>query len=135
MVYAATMIKRTYALAILLAACGGSQKSAPAPAPEVAKVEPSKAVGDFHDVLAPLWHADPGPQRTDDTCKQAPQMVALADVVATSAEPAWADKAAGLQASTKALADDCQHGRAGFDAKFHDVHEAFHQVAEVVHAH
>ena len=121
-------------LFVLLAACGGSQKvaeppTAPAPTPE-------KAIGDFHDVLAPLWHADPGPQRTADTCQAAPKMVTLADDVVRSSTPAWAEKANALKTATAALVEECATTRAAFDTKFHEVHEAFHATAETgPHAH
>jgi hypothetical protein len=125
------MSKRMFALvfSLAVAGCGGTQKAAP-PVAEAPPPNAEKAVADFHDVLAPLWHADPSPQRTEDTCAKAPEMVALAETVNKAAQPAWAEQAAGLVSSSQALAADCQAGRAGFEAKFHDVHEAFHRVAE-----
>jgi hypothetical protein len=122
------MIKRSI-LFMFLAACGGAKKAPEAPVAEAAPTA-EKAISDFHEVLAPLWHAAPGPARTEDTCKAAPQLATLADTVAQVAQPTWQEQAAGLQTTTKALAGECSGDRAAFDAKFHDVHEAFHRVAE-----
>jgi len=81
----------------------------------------SPAVHDFHETLAPLWHAPKGPDRVTKTCDSAGTLNAKAE----------ATKDADLVAATKALAAECQkEGRPDFESKFHEVHERFHKVAE-----
>jgi hypothetical protein len=120
------------ALALVATACGGSTRppeGAPVPSheDEEAKMhhddhaEASPAVHDFHEVLAPLWHSDKGPERVAKTCAQA----------ATLKEKATATKDAELVAATDALAAECaKDGRPEFEARFAAVHESFHGVAK-----
>jgi hypothetical protein len=78
-------------------------------------------VRDFHAVLAPLWHADKGPERAAKTCAQA----------ATLREKAQATGDAELVAVVAALATECDSpGRPKFEERFHAVHERFHVVAK-----
>jgi hypothetical protein len=75
----------------------------------------------FHEVLAPLWHLEKGPDRTAKTCAQ----------VATLREKATATADKELLAATTALAAECDKaGRPDFDARFSAVHERFHKLAE-----
>ena len=119
------------ALTLLLAACGGSSPSpasSPAPTHEDHEAKEhhgegasSPAVHAFHEVLAPLWHSDKGPDRVTKTCAQA----------ATLKEKAAATKDAELVAATDALATECaKDGRPEFEARFAAVHESFHGVAK-----
>jgi hypothetical protein len=89
----------------------------------------------FHDVLSPLWHATPSPERTANTCAAAPQMSQIAATMTTStpanAKEGYADKATALAAATAKLEKVCATpDRAAFEATFHSLHEAFHGVAE-----
>lgn len=78
-------------------------------------------VKDFHDTLAPLWHAPKGPDRTQKTC----------DSAATLQTKAKATNDKDLAAATDALAAECaKEGKPDFESKFHDVHERFHKLAE-----
>lgn len=83
----------------------------------------AKDVNAFHAVLAPLWHAQPGPERSRNVCAQAAQLASLAAEVRSG-------DAKALVASVAALQQRCQAKPAEIDAAFFDVHEAFHHVAE-----
>jgi hypothetical protein len=75
----------------------------------------------FHDVLAPLWHMEKGPDRTAKTCAQ----------IATLRDKATATGNKELVAATTALSAECdKEGRPEFDARFTTVHERFHALAE-----
>lgn len=115
-------------LALLVTACGGAPPATPT-TPTGAEAgehhhddsgQPAP-VRAFHDTLAPLWHADKGPDRIAKTCAQA-------KTLQTKAE-ATNDKE--LIAATVALVAECaKDGRADFEAKFGVVHERFHAVAK-----
>src|SRR5215213_7130056 len=83
-------------LALATIACGGAQPAAPAPPAaneqhEIAGEEhhagTAPAISAFHDVLAPLWHADAGAMRTDDTCAAIPRFRDLAGDIITTVPP------------------------------------------------
>ncbi|HEV7556391.1 MAG TPA: hypothetical protein VGO00_13080, partial [Kofleriaceae bacterium] len=102
---------KAIALAFVVAGCGSPTK-APAPAEPARPAEsvehhemnmPPEVVK-FHDVLAPHWHADKGPQRMKDTCAVQPEMAADAEAVAKSSAPGGMDPAAWATA-TKELVD------------------------------
>lgn len=77
----------------------------------------------FHAVLAPIWHAQPGQQRSQDACAKASQLAALAtDIRSTDA--------AALRASIATLKGKCKVKPAAVDGALHDVHEAFHRLIE-----
>lgn len=144
---------RTLSLVFVLAAaaCGG-KKSAPATTTTTEQAEPhdEHAAGEaaeheamtpeltkFHDLLAPLWHADKGPQRIKDTCAAVPQFKTAADEVAKATPPTkanadtWTAATRALVASVSALETACQaNDSAKFEAAFHDVHESFHRLLE-----
>ncbi|HEX5061777.1 MAG TPA: hypothetical protein VFV99_20560 [Kofleriaceae bacterium] len=130
------------AIVIAAAACGGKK-----PAPATTTTE-QHAEGEghgmehegmpaemtkFHDVLAPRWHAEKGPQRMKDTCAAIPEFKADADALAKATPPEKAN-ADTWTASTKALVDSvngldpvCQaNDAAKFEEAFHKVHESFH---------
>ena len=100
------------------------------------------AAHEFHEVLAPLWHAEKSPERARKTCDAVPtfeQQAAAVDkeVPADAARAAAAHTAAqGLVAAVGDLKAECakpEAGRADFEAKFMAVHEAFHKVMESAH--
>jgi hypothetical protein len=97
----------------------------------------SGPVHEFHEVLAPLWHADKGPERSAKTCAQALAMNDKAAAIVSAAPPehadpaAWKDRASALSMATKALVAECEkEGRPEFEARFSDVHDRFHSLAE-----
>ncbi len=129
---------RILTIAALLAACG-SKQPAPATTPahdehaEMANMPPEMKT--FHDVLAPRWHADKGPQRMQDTCAALPDFHSDADALAKATPPrsahadTWTtgtkqlvDAVAGLDATCKA------NDAAAFETAFEKVHVSFHDL-------
>ncbi|MEO5730573.1 MAG: hypothetical protein ABI134_12655 [Byssovorax sp.] len=100
------------------------------------------AMHEFHEVLAPLWHAEKSPERAKKTCEAVATFEKHAAAVDKDA-PADAARAAahhtaaqGLVASVGELKTECakpEAGRADFEAKFKAMHEAFHKVMESAH--
>jgi len=141
----------TFALLVAIAACGGKDK--PATTTPVAEHHEGSGEAEehenltpelkaFHDLLAPLWHAEKGPKRTSDTCAAREQFKAAADAVAkaTPPVPANADTwTAGTRALVAAVADldhQCTVAGSGdFEGVFAKVHEAFHALMEQGEAH
>jgi hypothetical protein len=134
----------TFALLISAAACGGKDKGAPAPTPTAHESTGSASSGEmmeheglsaemkaFHDLLAPRWHAEKGPQRTQDTCSAIDQFKASADALAKATPPlpanadTWTAGTRALIAAVEDLAKACPNG-ATFEDAFAKVHEAFH---------
>lgn len=101
------------------------------------------AMHEFHEVLAPLWHADKSPERTKKTCDAVATFETRAAAVdkdvpesARAAEPKYHAAAQGLIAAVGELKTECakpEAGRADFEAKFMAMHEAFHKVMESAH--
>jgi hypothetical protein len=132
---------RTIALALLVAACGGKQ-SAPATtaggsnaAAEQHEAEATMppAMAKFHDVLAPRWHAAPGPERMKDTCGALSEFHAQADALAKATPPTTANAdtwTTGTRALVDAVANldaTCKaNDTTQFEAAFTKVHESFH---------
>jgi len=103
----------------------------------------SGAAHEFHEVLAPLWHADKSPEREAKTCEAIPTFEQRAAAVdkdvpeaARADEAAYHTAAQGLVTAVGDLKTECAKpagGRADFEAKFMAVHEAFHKVIERAH--
>jgi hypothetical protein len=96
----------------------------------------------FHDVLAPRWHAKPGPERMADTCKAIPDFRGNADAIATSQQPegrdpaAWVAGGKQLSDAVTVLESACKSADAtSFDAAFGQVHERFHGLLEAGASH
>lgn len=83
----------------------------------------AKDVDAFHAALAPLWHARPGQERSQNACAKTGQLASLA----TEIRSADAQK---LVAALAALKQQCQANPTAIDAAFSDVHEAFHHLVE-----
>ncbi|UCV18968.1 hypothetical protein [Ferribacterium limneticum] len=83
----------------------------------------AKDVDAFHAVLAPVWHARPGPERSRNACAKAPEMVVLAGKISST-------DASALSPSVGALSKVCQDGKGEIDASLFDVHEAFHRLID-----
>lgn len=84
----------------------------------------AKDVDAFHAVLAPVWHARPGPERTQDACAKAGEMARLANEIRSK-------DASLLVASISKLKANCDDNKVEVDAAFYDVHEAFHHLIEM----
>lgn len=81
----------------------------------------------FHEVLAPVWHARPGTDRSRDACTKASRMDALAKEIRSAEASALRDTIAALKAT-------CEAKPADVDGALHDVHEAFHRIIEAAPA-
>lgn len=82
-----------------------------------------KDVDAFHALLAPIWHARPGKERSQNACAKAAEMEMLArDIQSADAKP--------LVASITSLKSTCKGKLAEVDAAFFDVHEAFHHLID-----
>ena len=78
-----------------------------------------KDIDAFHALLAPIWHAQPGPARSRNACAKVAEMEAGArDIRSTDAT--------SLVAAIAALKAKCQGPQAEVDVALFDVHEAFH---------
>jgi hypothetical protein len=88
--------------------------------------------GDFHAVLAPVWHSDKGPARDAKACDQAKTMAERAAAVeGANGSDAYKAAARALSAAVAALSTACAApARTDVDAKLSAVHDAFHHVAE-----
>lgn len=98
------------------------------------------AMDEFHEALAPLWHADKSPERTKKTCDAVPTFEARGGAVDKDAPadaaraPAYHTAAQGLLTAVAELKAECvKPERPDFEAKFKGVHEAFHKVMESTH--
>lgn len=134
----------------ILAACGGKS----APATSTATSEPAgnhdgehhhhkfpTELGAFHDKLAPLWHADTGQARIDQTCAATGELDALAANVKQAPPPSgvdpikWGVKADALVESVFKLSAACGDAtRATFEPDFERVHSSFHGMIELLPA-
>ena len=83
----------------------------------------AKDVDAFHAVLAPLWHARPGPERLPNACAKADELARLAGGIRST-------DASKLIASIANLKTMCQNQQGDVDGAFYDVHEAFHRLLD-----
>jgi hypothetical protein len=90
-------------------------------------------VKQFHETLAPRWHAEHGPQRMTDTCTALPQFHADADAILAATPPSganpadWSANAKQLIDAVAALDATCKTGdAAAFEHAFALVHNHFH---------
>ena len=135
------------AFVVLLAACGSKQPPTAngavgsggsnaaemkAQHDEMMKTLPP-AMGKFHDVLAPRWHAAQGPQRMTDTCGALADFHADADELAKSTPPTtanadtWTTATKALVAAVADLDGTCKSNDAAqFETALSKVHDAFH---------
>jgi hypothetical protein len=124
---------------VLAAACGG--KSPKSEAPTVAKTgvgAHGSAMTQFHDALAPRWHAEKGPKRMADTCAAVGDFRANADALAASPAPAssepasWTTGTKELIEAVGSLDTTCKASdAAAFEPAFERVHTVFHAVMEL----
>ena len=97
------------------------------------------AVKAYHEDLAPLWHAEKGPDRVAKTCAQAPALRDKATAITTAPRPenaveaAWKDRAQDLLTATGELAAACEkEGRPDFEPRFVALHERFHALVDLL---
>jgi hypothetical protein len=83
----------------------------------------AKDVDALHAVLAPLWHAQSGKERSQVVCAKANKLESLAKDIRAGDTKA-------LLLAIAALEKQCQAGQTDIDAALSDVHEAFHRLAE-----
>lgn len=81
----------------------------------------AKDVSAFHAVLAPLWHAKPGPDRLPNACAKVDEMARLAGEIRST-------DASNLVASVAIMKTACESKPNEVDGAFYDVHEAFHRL-------
>jgi len=92
----------------------------------------------FHDVLAPVWHSEPGAGRDARTCTEAATLRTRASAVSAAAAPAhardgavWSTRAAGLVAAAETLAQRCEATpRGDIAGQLEALHTAFHALVE-----
>lgn len=143
-----------FGLSLVLVACGGSKEPAHDASHEDASHEGAShegehgsegekhghvgekhhpkmegAIKSFHDVLAPVYHADKGAGRVDKACAATVTMKDEGAKVA--AEPkgdaaAWKTDAETLQKSVGDLEIACKGDKAGVEPALEKVHDAFH---------
>ena len=84
----------------------------------------AKDIEAFHAILAPVWHARPGPERLPNACAKVDELARLAsDIRSTDASK--------LVASIASMKTACQSRQSDVDGAFYDVHEAFHHLLDV----
>lgn len=97
-------------------------------------------IGAFHDVLAPIWHMEAGPERQAKTCEAAESFVTMAREVESGAVPeaaqggpdAWAAATAKQTAAFEALQAGCAAQSDDITELFSAAHDAFHGVIDLL---
>ncbi len=140
--------------AVALAACGGTSASGPATSSMGEHAHEGHEGGEhptltpemnaFHDVLAPLWHAEPGVERKENTCKATAQLHELAAQIFVAAPAGadltvWQQEASALDGALGELDGPCfggmtNQGTMTFEDAFHGVHQQFHVLMELLPA-
>ncbi len=111
-----------------------------APAHEEHEHDFPAAVTSFHDAMSPLWHAEAGETRTQDTCAAVDEMIVKAGAIGEAGVPpkaadqaeGWNSATADLVTKLEALKASCADSPDTFDAGFKEVHEAFHVLVKLV---
>jgi len=83
----------------------------------------AKDIDAFHAVLASVWHARPGAERSRNACAKAAEMAGLAREIRSADAGALNSALAALQAGCAAPSSD-------IDGLLFDLHEAFHRLIE-----
>lgn len=135
-------LSRTVWLALALAGCGGGAAADEEPADDTAGGEHEHAEEEhvhqggeehrdhpemtpelraFHDVLAPVYHMDPGAERAQASCDAADSMASLA-----------ADVSEETVTAVEGLSTSCagEPDVEGTEAALESVHDAFHHAME-----
>jgi hypothetical protein len=77
----------------------------------------------LHSVLAPLWHATAGKERSQNVCAQTGKLESLSKDIRSGDNKA-------LLASITTLKAQCQTSPTEIDAAFSQVHDAFHRLID-----
>lgn len=108
----------------------------------MASLPPSVAA--FHEVIRPVWHAEPGAARDANACAQSTTLRLRADAVvaepvpeaARADAPGWQAATGALQQSSVALVAACEATpRVGVTERLTALHTAFHALMERVGMH
>lgn len=103
------------------------------------------AISQFHQLLAPVWHSQPGRDRVDAACSRIPQLHALAQNIASATVPeraqhdsvGWNRAVQEMVVSLDQLSRACgENGSADAEAALIATQRAFHgMVAYLGHGH
>jgi hypothetical protein len=103
------------------------------------------AISQFHQLLAPVWHSQPGRDRVDAACNRVPQLHTLAQNIASAMVPeraqhdsvGWNKAVQEMIASLDQLSRACgENGGADAEAALIATQRAFHgMVAYLGHGH
>lgn len=133
-----------------VAACGGaaSEPAEPTPGPAAETHEHADQPEEhpqltpelhaYHETLAPLWH-DESAERQAKTCAAVGDLVGKGAAVGPAGAPAtvdanaWQTAVARFDAANAQLQTVCG-GTGDFAAAFHEVHEAFHALLDMLPA-
>ena len=104
-----------------------------------------EAISQVHQLLAPLWHSQPGRERVDTACNRVPQLDTLAKNIASAPVPeraqhdksGWTEAVKDMIVSIDQLSRACsENGGADAEAALLDAERAFHgMVAYLGHGH
>lgn len=133
-------------LATLVIACACTKpvaKPPAAPSPEREHGHPTlpPTLEAFHNVLSPVWHATPGPDRVSAACVQTATLTTYATALVTEPAPAeaagksdvWKVRTTALASQVGSLTSACNvEGQPDVETRLGALHEAFHSVSEVV---
>lgn len=124
---------------------GAHQAEQSSPMNEHHKHDFPSSVYQFHQVLAPLWHSQPGRERVDAACSRASELHTLAQDIASAAVPeraqrntvGWNEAVKDVITSIEQLSRACgENGGANAEGALTDVYRAFHgMVAYLGHRH
>lgn len=92
----------------------------------------------FHEVLAPVWHSDPGEGRGAAGCAAVTEMRDAASAITAAAAPEhlvgtpeeWAAAAGALASAVQELGTICEQTPDEAEAQLTRVHDAFHALGE-----
>lgn len=94
---------------------------------------------DFHGVIAPVWHSEPGAKRVEAACTNVAQLKEKAGALGTPPaaaqkdEAGWKADVATLVSNIDALATACgASGRPDVEPTLSKVHDGFHKLMERV---
>jgi hypothetical protein len=131
---------------VMIAACGGKSVSpattaggeAPS-AMHTEHVDMPAEVHDFHELLRPLWHATPGPERATAICDGADALATRAAAVVGAGAPsdvldalAWSARADELLTLSETIGGDCRDGNTAAESDLGAVHDKFHALLELL---
>jgi hypothetical protein len=92
----------------------------------------------LHDVLAPVWHSEPGSARATLACDSSASLAERSRAVQASAAPAnveaarWTELTAALTTTADALVTECGSGAAAAETRLSEHHDAFHHLLEAL---